>query len=243
MFPPWHQHHTESWFWPGTPAGWALLSAEGSNFCASSSPKPCEPQDSCHSTFSSWVQKGVCEPRVGGSVVADLSEVCNLFERVANHVQSLCGFSQWGRMHWAFIFRAEWVCSSLCLLPQFPCLKTPSPEQCPAFLFPAYHILLQVHTAPITSLGATSSPVTHPCKLHRDRTSTGWCVTTRQPEWWLLLINLSFPPSLLFPSPKSSPSHSRMVCIGRVTSAPFLWDSAFTAMFLVPIFIKSSFWK
>lgn len=106
MFPPWHQHQTEPWFWPGAWAGWAFLSAEGSSFCASSFPKPCEPQDSCHSIFCSWIQKGVSEPCVGGSVAAVLNEACNLFERVVNRVQSLFGFLS-GAEHIGHLFSEQ----------------------------------------------------------------------------------------------------------------------------------------
>lgn len=133
----------------------------------------------------------------------------------------------------------EGICSPLCLLSQCPCLQTPSPELCSAFLFPAHHIRVQVHTVPVTSLRATSCPVTLPCQPHAqddvlppDNLSDGFC--------WL--IWLPSPPSL-FPSPKHGRKHQLLSDglhrQGDISCFSLGWCSP--AIFLGPAFIKSSF--
>lgn len=78
MFPPWRQHQTEPRFWPGAGARWALGGeCQGAPLLCDLFLKPCDLPPlraprlpllySC-----CWVQKGVCEPRVGFFIVVFL---------------------------------------------------------------------------------------------------------------------------------------------------------------------------
>lgn len=210
MFLPWHQHQTEPWFWPGTWAGWALLSAEGSSFCASSFPE--WPQDFCHFIFCSWAQKGVCEPRVGGSVLAVLNEACNLFERLANNVQSLFGFLS-GAECIGHLFspggagRGD-LLSSLSSL-SMPLNVSKHPALSSAQLFSSLPTTTSscrctLSPSPPWEPPALLSPI--PASCTGSATCTGWCVTTIT-TWVMTSVNLSgFPSLLLFYFHPQSPA-------------------------------------
>lgn len=143
-------------------------------------------------------------------------------------------------MHWAFIFPRLWG-RKRDLLSSLPSLSMPLSQNTQPWAVFSFSLPCPHHLP-----GSHSCPVTHPCQLHRD-SHMHRMMCYHQTAWVMTFVSWSdFPPLLLFYSHPQSVAESTsccgMVCIGRVTSAPFLW-LVLTAMFLGPVFMKKKFLK
>lgn len=141
----------------------------------------------------------------------------------------------------------EGICSPLCLLSQCPSMSQNTlPWAVLSFSLPCPppHPPADAHCP--HHLPGSHQLSCHPSlQVAQDQPHAQDDVSPpSQPEWWLLLIYLAFLPSFSSISiPKIQHQSPSDGLHGQGDISSFSLGQCFTAMFLGPIFIKSSFWK